>query len=117
MPNWTIEKLADRHDRGTFSCGKTSLDEFLQKYATQYQRRDLARTYVAVLPPDAKVLGYYTLSSGAVDLGALPDDARKKLPRHPVPVGLLGRLAVDLTARGQRLGETLLLDALGERQD
>ncbi len=112
MPTWTIEQLRGSHDRGAFTCGKATLDDFLQKYATQYQRRDLARTYVAFLPPDLKVRGYYTLSAGAVDLSVLPDEKRKKLPRHPVPVALLGRLAVDLTARGQRLGETLLLDAL-----
>ncbi len=81
MPDWTIDKLADTHDRTAFSCGKAPLDDFLHKYAAQYQKRDLARTYVALRLPDPKVLGYYTLSSGAVDLSVLPDEVRKKLPR------------------------------------
>jgi GNAT superfamily N-acetyltransferase len=65
-----------------------------------------------VEPPDVRVRGYYTLSAGALSLDALPESARKKLPRHPIPVAHLGRLAADQSARGMRLGEFLLLDAL-----
>jgi GNAT superfamily N-acetyltransferase len=109
---WVIERLTDAHDRSGFSCGKPSLDEFLKKFAGQYDRRDFARTYVAVAPPEPAVQGYYTLSGGALDLGELPQTVRKKLPRHPVPVACLGRLAVTQTAQGQNLGKILLLDAL-----
>jgi GNAT superfamily N-acetyltransferase len=109
---WRIERLTDTHDRSGFSCGHPSLDDFLNKLAGQYDRRDFARTYVAVLPPAAAVLGYYTLSGGALDLNALPEGVRKKLPRHPAPVALLGRLAVAEAAQGQGLGKVLLLDAL-----
>jgi GNAT superfamily N-acetyltransferase len=58
------------------------------------------------------VLGYYALSAGAFDLSALPEGKRRKLPRHPVPVSHLGRLAVDQGAKGQGLGASLLMDAL-----
>lgn len=109
---WRIERLTSDHDRDGFSCGKPTLDEFLTKYATQYDRRDIARTYVAVVPPDPAVQGYYTLSGGALDLSILPEAVQKKLPRHPVPVARLGRLAVTETAQGQQLGKALLLDAL-----
>jgi GNAT superfamily N-acetyltransferase len=109
---WRIERLTDDHDRSNFSCGNPSLDDFLKKLAGQYDRRDFARTYVAVLPPTAAVLGYYTLSGGALVLDVLPESVRKKLPRHPAPVALLGRLAVANEARGQGLGKLLLLDAL-----
>ncbi len=68
--------------------------------------------FVAVVPPDAEILGYYSLSAGAVSLDALPADQRRKLPRHPIPVAHLGRLAVATKCRGQRLGEFLLIDAL-----
>src|SRR5258708_6504734 len=109
---WRIERLADVHDRSAFCCGHPSLDDFLKKLAGQYDRRDFARTYVAVRPPDATVQGYYTLSGGALDLSLLPEAVRKKLPRHQVPVACLGRLAVTQTAQGQKLGKLLLLDAL-----
>src|SRR5947208_561757 len=108
---WRIERLANVHDRSTFSCGQPSLDDFLKKLASQYDRRDFARTYVAVLPPDPTVHGYYTLSGGSLDLSALPEAVRKKLPRHPVPVVRLGRLAVTQATQGQKLGKLLLLDA------
>jgi GNAT superfamily N-acetyltransferase len=109
---WVIERLTDGHDRSGFSCSKLPLDEFLKKLAGQYDRRDFARTYVAVVPPEPAVQGYYTLSGGSLDLSALPQAVRKKLPRHPVPVARLGRLAVTLGAQGHNLGKTLLVDAL-----
>src|SRR5207249_1983008 len=109
---WQIERLRPAHDRGSFSCGKPSLDEFIHRLATQYERRDIARTYVAVAPRQHLVLGYYTLSSGSVAFASIPDEVSKKIPRHPLPVALLGRLAVDQSVQGQRLGATLLLDAL-----
>jgi ribosomal protein S18 acetylase RimI-like enzyme len=67
---------------------------------------------VAVRAESAAILGYYSLSAGSVAWDTLPDDARKKLPKYPVPIAHLGRLAVDKTAQRQRLGEFLLLDAL-----
>jgi GNAT superfamily N-acetyltransferase len=112
MPDWRIERLTAAHERGAFSCGKASLDEFLRQLATQYERRNMGRTFVAVRPDGPTVHGYYTLASGSVAFANLPDDVSRKLPRHPIPVAHLGRLAVDAKARGQRLGETLLLDAL-----
>jgi GNAT superfamily N-acetyltransferase len=112
MHPWRIELLADGHDRSQFSCGKPPLDDFLKRLASQHQRRDFARTYAAVLPPDPAVRGYYSLSSGSVVLEALPDDVRKKLPKHPVPVAILGRLAVTKDEQGTGLGKFLLLDAL-----
>jgi ribosomal protein S18 acetylase RimI-like enzyme len=58
------------------------------------------------------VRGYYSISAGAVALENLPEGHRKRLPKYPVPVAHLGRLAVDNSAQGQRLGEFLLVDAL-----
>lgn len=112
MPTWRIERLAASHDRGSFCCGKPPLDDFIQKSATQYERRNLGRTYVAVQDAGLQVLGYHTLASGSVAFADLLQEVSRKLPRHPIPVVHLGRLAVDQQARGQRLGETLLLDAL-----
>jgi predicted GNAT family N-acyltransferase len=73
----------------------------------------VAAPFVAVSPPNARVLGYYTLSASVLTLADLPDDLTRKLPRFPqLPVTLIGRLAVDQVTKGQGLGEHLLLDAL-----
>ena len=111
MAEWQIEPLSDDHERGAFSCGKAFLDVFLQTQAGQYARKDIGRTFVAVRAGARLVIGYYTLAASALDFLHLPPDLRKKLPKHPVPAILLGRLAVASSARGQGLGSELLLDA------
>jgi GNAT superfamily N-acetyltransferase len=58
------------------------------------------------------VLGFYTLRALAIDVSSLPEGPARKLPRHPVPAALIGRLAVDRSARGQGLGRLLLADAI-----
>jgi GNAT superfamily N-acetyltransferase len=112
MPDWLIERLDRSHDRAGFACGKPPLDEFIRRLVSQYEKRNLGRTFVAVPSGEKRVSGYYTLASGSVSFANLPEDTARKLPRHPVPVVLLGRLAVDQTAQGKGLGERLLLDAL-----
>ena len=112
MQEWTIQRLDREHDRAQFDSGVPSLNDWLQKLAGQHERRDLARTYVAVLPNDKRVLGYYALANHRVSYEALPDDEAKGLPRIDVQVILLARLAVDQSAQGQGLGEFLLIDAL-----
>lgn len=112
MVDWQIQPLIAAHDRAAFACGKPPLDDFLRKLASQYQKRRLGRTYVATLPGETRVLGYYTLAAGSFDVSCLPESSRKKLPQHPLPTVHLGRLAVDSSAHGQGLGETLLFHAL-----
>jgi len=109
----TIE-LLDRklHDRAAFSCGVPALDVYLHRQAAQDMEKHAAVVYVAVIEPPA-IAGYYTLSQFSIDFVHLPDTLAKRLPRYPVvPATLLGRLAVASAFRGQRLGETLLFDAL-----
>jgi GNAT superfamily N-acetyltransferase len=108
-----IEPLSKGHNRDPFCCGIAELDRYLHEQINQDLKRRVAAPFVLVEPPGVDVLGYYTLSSGAVDLTDWPKDLAKKLPRYPtVPVTLLGRLAVDETRRGEGLGEFLLMDAL-----
>jgi GNAT superfamily N-acetyltransferase len=111
MSNWTVEPLAKGHDRAAFSCGHASLDDFLKKYASQYARRKLGTTYVAVVGGQPRVLGYYTLAPSHFEFANAPAELLKGLPRHPVPSFLLARLAVDQSERGKGLGRFLLLDA------
>ncbi len=109
---WSIVRLNKSHDRKAFSCGVFSLDEFLHRYVTQYEKRNLGRTYVLVRDDELRVYGYFTLAAGDISATELPERDAKKLPKHPVPVALLARLAVDVSVRGQGLGADLLAEAL-----
>ena len=113
LANITVEPLGRQHDRTAFQCGAEALDRYLKQQARQDADKRVAAPFVAVRPPDVRVLGYYTLSASVLTLADLPDDLACKLPRYPqLPVTLLGRLAVDQSTKGQGLGEHLLLDAL-----
>ena len=103
-----IGRLTSHHNRRDFDCGVEELNFYLQRHSSQHERKGTARTYVATRDDDFRVLGYTTISSSAVGCDIVPEN----LPRHPVPVALIGRLAVDITARGERLGEALLMHAL-----
>lgn len=117
MAEWAVEPFAKAHERSNFSCGRSTLDDFIRARVSQYEKRRLGKTFVAVGPGDKRVIGYYTLAAGAVAFEKLPEDAARKLPKHPVPVVLLARLAVDQPAQGMGLGEVLLLDALQRSLD
>lgn len=109
--SYKTEALTSRHDRTGFDCGIPPLTTYLQRQANQDQKRRVSACFVFY--ESANVLGYYTLSASTVGLERLPLRIQKKLPRYPrVPATLMGRLAVDLSARGRRLGETLLFDAM-----
>jgi len=107
-----IEPLGPRHDRASFSCGNRQLDSYLQRRAGQDLKKRAAVPFV-ITPDHKTVAGFYTLSQYAVDLGELPEDISRKMPRYPmVSATLLGRLAVSERFRRQGLGERLLMDAL-----
>lgn len=112
MAEWSVELFDPSHERGQFTCGRKLLDHFLHALVNQYEKRHLGRTYVLVPTGAKRVLGYYTLASGAILFDHLPPKAAKKLPRHPLPVILLARLAVDKSIQGQGLGRFLLMDAM-----
>ena len=109
---YRIEPLGSQHDRAGFSCGVEPLDRYLQRQAAQDVRKHVAAAFV-ITPDGTTVAGFYTLSAHVVNLGDLPEQVSRKLPRYPhVPATLIGRLAVSRNFRGQGLGELLLLDAL-----
>jgi GNAT superfamily N-acetyltransferase len=110
---YRIDALDRTHDRRGFACGSAPLDRYLQQQARQDADRNVAAPFVLTLPPDPRVLGFYTLSASVLDMDELPGDLARKLPRSPqLPVTLLARLAVDQSAKGQGLGVFLLMDAL-----
>jgi GNAT superfamily N-acetyltransferase len=112
---WREEALGRHHNRAGFDCGVLALNEYLQKYARQNHQSGGAKTFVAVGADKSDiVLGYYTISPGAIEYAKIPATVAKKLARYEVPVFRLGRLAVSLTMQSQGLGGDLLL-AAGER--
>lgn len=107
-----IEPLAGHHDRSTFSCGQPELDDWFRRRASQDEKRNVARVFVAV-DDELGVVGFYSLSSYTLALTDLPQEVAKKLPRYgAIPAALIGRLARDVRARGQGVGELLLADAV-----
>ncbi len=112
MAAWEVQPLGKHHDRAAFDCGHPVLNEWLRQRAGQFDRRDLSRTFVAVVSGTSPVVGYYALANHRIVYEALPAEQAKGLPKIDVPVVLLGRLAVDRSMQGQGLGAFLLIDAL-----
>ncbi len=107
-----IERLDSSHLKNEFDCGNHGLNDFVRKYANQNARKRVSTTYVAVERGDKIVLAYYSISVGALACGVLSDEETGKLPRYPMPVVKLGRLAVDKSVQNQGIGRILLIDAL-----
>jgi predicted N-acetyltransferase YhbS len=102
-----IRALRPGDDRSAFYSGDEALDRFFHRYAGQNQfRHHLGVTYVAV--DGARVLGFATVAPRHIDIEDLPERARRKLPRYPVPVLGLARLAVDRSAHSMGMGGQLL---------
>lgn len=106
-----IEELSSRHLRNDFTCGAEELDRYLRVRASQDVRRRLSRVFVAVVK-DAEVAGFYTLSASSVERENLPEAQAKRLSHYPVPVALLGKLAVGMAYQGQGVGGLLIADAV-----
>lgn len=105
-----IAKLAVEHDATAFDCGHEELNRFIRMYALAGRRANISQTYVAAC--DQKIVGFHTLVVGDVFYDDAPERLAKGLPRYPIPVLLLARLAVDLSWKGRGLGAALLVDAI-----
>ena len=103
------ELLTGSHELGAFDCGKAALNAYLERFALANQLSGTARTYVA--HRGGRVVGYYSLAAAAVEAASAPARLSKGLARHPIPLTLLARLAVDKAEQGSWLGSALLTDA------
>ena len=110
MAAFGIEKLRGDHDLARFDCGNDELNRFLKRFALANQQAQSAQTYVACR--DTVVVGYYSLAFGSVAREQTPERVKKGLARHPIPVMILARLAIDQSMQGKGLGQGLLKDAL-----
>lgn len=96
-----------------FACGTPTLDDWLKRRARANQISGASRTYVAA--EAGRVMGYYCLSSGALALNDAPGGLKRNMP-DPIPMAILGRLAVDQSWQGRGLGVALLRDAVERTQ-
>jgi len=107
-----IEPLGRQHDRAGFSCGQAELDAWFHRRASQDEKRNVARVFVAV-DGEGRVAGFYSLGSFALAIADLPEEIARRLPRYEaIPAALIGRLARDERWRGQGVGDLLLADAI-----
>lgn len=103
------QKLSASHDLSQFSCGEPTLDDWLRRRALPNEESGASRTYVVCV--EKRVVGYYALAVGAVAHGGAPGRVRRNMP-DPIPVMVLGRLAIDEKFQGRRIGVSLLRDAV-----
>jgi GNAT superfamily N-acetyltransferase len=105
------EPIGPHFQLAAFDCGEEALNLYLRKFAFANHQAGYARTFVSCDDQNT-VLGYYTLAAGQVLHENASERLAKGAARHSIPVALLARLAVDKTAQGRRLGQSLLLDAI-----
>jgi GNAT superfamily N-acetyltransferase len=105
-----VHKLSAADSVEFFDCAEPALNQFLQRYALVNQKADSAQTYVCC--KNGEVVGFYSLTVGSVEREKAPHRVVKGLARHPVPVMILARLAVDKAYQGKGIGRALLKDAL-----
>ena len=107
-----IEPLGKQHDRAMFSCGQADLDDWFRRRASQDDKRNVARVFVAV-DDELGVIGCYSLSLFTLSLRGLPEEMARKLQHYDaIPAALIGRLARDERVLGRGIGELLLADAI-----
>jgi ribosomal protein S18 acetylase RimI-like enzyme len=107
-----LEPLGKQHDRSAFTSSQPDIDDWFRRRASQDERRNIARVFVA-MDHERSVVGFYSLSSYTLALDDLPADIARRLPRYDaIPAARIGRLARDERARGQGVGELLLADAV-----
>jgi GNAT superfamily N-acetyltransferase len=116
-PSYATVRIEPNDAKAGFRSGVRALDDYFARHAVSNDREGIGAAYVLRRPDDddtslPQVLGFYTLSMALLEGADAAKVLAKKLPKYPMPVALIGRLAVDERARGRRLGEMLLIDAL-----
>jgi GNAT superfamily N-acetyltransferase len=101
------ELLKATHQLADFDCGIPDLNNWLRKRALTNQGEGASRTYVVT--DDQRIVGYYALAAGGINVTAAPGRFRRNMP-NPIPVALLGRMAVDRSHQGKELGRAMFRD-------
>jgi ribosomal protein S18 acetylase RimI-like enzyme len=113
---WVFVDFDKKYNRSKFDCGEPGLNIYLK---TQMSQDVIRKANVPVLAVNQQneVIGFYTLSSGAVEFTNFPEALKKKIAPYPVPIARIGRLAVDNTTKGQGLGKELLFHAIDRLEE
>lgn len=102
-----IRLLSEEDDTSSFDCGKTELNQFLKQYAKQNQfKHYIGTSYVAVAK--GVIIGYLSLSASSIRIDELSSIVTKKLPKYPLPILRLTRLAIDKKYQNHGIGTQLL---------
>ena len=113
MPLQIVELSPTLHDREAFNCGNEDRNRYIQELANQHQRLGFSKTYVLTdTGSPAEIIGFYCLSAAQVDLGDIPEEDRRRLPRVPVPAARVGQLGVSVDHQGEGHGTLLLQHAV-----
>ncbi|SFO92169.1 Predicted N-acetyltransferase YhbS [Mesorhizobium sp. NFR06] len=104
-------RLADDDEREAFDCGRESLNNWFRRHAWRNQQDGVSRTSIICDPASGLIAGYVALSTGQIERAYLPKPAQRNRP-DPVPIILLGQLAVDNRYQNRGCGRSLLLFAL-----
>ena len=110
-----ITKLTEKQRR-SFSCGVIALDDYFKRFAKGNHIKNIGKTFV-LLEKDDIVIGYYTISMGSVDFNNIPQEIHQRLPKYPIPIARIARLAVNAIKQRNGWGEFLLVDALHRIRD
>lgn len=93
-----------------FSCGVQELDGYLYRFAKNNHRKGIGKTFL--LMDKEEVVGFYTISMGSIEFQNLPSASKQGIPKYPIPVARIGRLAISFGSQGKKYGKILLIDAL-----
>jgi len=104
------ESLSNQHHLTTFDCGEEVLNQWLKRNALKNQISQASRTFV-VCDQNKNVVAYYAMASGAITHLQATGNIRRNMP-DPIPVIILGRLAVDKSVQGRHFGAAMLKDAV-----
>lgn len=92
-----------------FFCGVSELDEYLKRYAKKNHKNGIGKTFAYI--ENNFIIGFYTISMSSVSFVDLPEIYKNGIPKYPVPVAQIGRLAVHSDYQGKEIGSALLIDA------
>lgn len=109
----TVKSIEDVESNAfkDFCCGNEELDIYLKQFARQNHKKGIGKTFIA-LDENQQVVGYYTISMSSIEFLDIPSGYNRGIPKYPIPVAQIGRLAVELRFQGKKIGSALLIDAL-----
>ena len=106
-----IEPIQKKHNIKGFDCGNESLNTYLSRFAIKNDQNNISKTFVLIDKNDV-VHGYYSICSASIKYNELPEELIQKLPKYPIPLARLARLAIARSIKGKGMGARLLIDVL-----